>query len=100
MTKSRDAQPPFEASPAGTPLDYSEDLYRFYVETADVGATPERVLRNFLGPRHARLLQQLAHGFEFVAPIQCAPDIVRLLTLENVAVYQIVRQEKVDGKWS
>lgn len=75
MTKSRDAQPPFERSPTGTPLDCSEDLYRFHVETADVDVTPEQVMRKHLGPRHAKLLQRLPHGFEFVAPVQCARDI-------------------------
>ena len=97
--RSGDANPPCERPVTGTPLDYSEDLYRFYVETADVSGVAERVLRDFLGPRHAQRLQPLPHGFEFVAPIQCVPDIVRLLTLENVAVYQVVRRAKVDGQW-
>jgi hypothetical protein len=97
--KSSDADPPREVHAAGTPLDYSENLYTFYLETADVGGTPERVLRDFLGPRHATRLRRLPHGFEFVAPIQCIPEIVRMLTLENIAVYQVVRRARVDGKW-
>jgi hypothetical protein len=64
------ANPSSEPPVTGTPLDYSEDLYRFSVETADLSGRPERVLRNFLGPRHAQRLQQLAHGYEFAAPIQ------------------------------
>jgi hypothetical protein len=83
----------------GDPLDYSEDLYRFYLETANVGEAAERALRTYLGPRHARQLKRVRHGFEFVVPIQCVPDVVRLLTQENVAVYQLVRQEKVAGQW-
>ena len=83
----------------GTPLDYSEELYRFYLETVDVDGTAERVLASFLGPRHAQRLHRLAHGFEFVAPIQCAPDLIRLLTQDNIAVYQLVRQAKVEGAW-
>lgn len=83
----------------GTPLDYSEDLYEFYLETVDVDGIAERVLRSFLGPRHAKRLRRLAHGFEFAAPIQCAPDLIRLLTQENIAVYQLVRQSKVEGAW-
>jgi hypothetical protein len=94
-----DANPPFDRPVTGTPLDYSEDLYRFYLETADVGGTPERLLRRFLGPRHAQRLRRLAHGFEFAAPIQCAPDLLRLLTQENIAVYQLVRQTKVEETW-
>jgi hypothetical protein len=97
--KSRDAIPPSEGSVIATPLDYSEELYRFYLETLDVDGTAERVLRSFLGPRHAKRLHRLAHGFEFAAPIQCAPDLIRLLTQENIAVYQLVRQARVEGTW-
>jgi hypothetical protein len=96
---SADASPPFEAPCTGTPLDYSEDLYAFYLETVDVDGTAERLLRSFLGPRHAARVQRLAHGFRFAAPIQCAPDLIRLLTQANVAVYQLVRQAKVEGRW-
>jgi hypothetical protein len=97
--KSRDAIPPSEGSVIATPLDYSEELYRFYLETLDVDGTAERVLRSFLGPRNAKRLHRLAHGFEFAAPIQCAPDLIRLLTQENIAVYQLVRQAKAEGTW-
>ena len=96
---SGDASPSSERPVIGTPLDYSEDLYGFYVETVDIDGTAERVLRDFLGPRHAKRLHRLAHGFAFAAPIQCAPDLIRLLTQENIAVYQLVRQARVEGTW-
>lgn len=96
---SGDTGPSSERPVTGTPLDYSEDLYGFYLETAGIGGIPERVLRDFLGPRHAKRLRRLAHGFEFAAPIQCAPDVIRLLTQENIAVYQLVRRAKVEGSW-
>ena len=96
---SGDASPPSEGPRTGTPRDYSEDLYAFYLETVDVAGTAERLLRNFLGPRHGARVQRLAHGFEFAAPIQCAPDLIRLLTQANVAVYQLVGQAKVEGPW-
>jgi hypothetical protein len=96
---SGDTSPPFEVLRTGTPLDYSEDLYGFYVETVDIDGTAERALRDFLGPRHAERLRRLAHGFEFAAPIQCAPDLIRLLTQQNIAVYQLVRRAKVEGSW-
>jgi hypothetical protein len=85
---------PVGATVAGTPLDYMEDLYRFYFETVDADGAAERVLRNFLGPLHAKRLRRLAHGYEFVAPIQCAPDLISLLSQKNIAVYQLVRQGK------
>lgn len=96
--KPSDASRPFEGAVSGTPLDYSEDLYRFYLEIADADGA-ERVLRGFLGSRHAQRLQRFVHGFEFVVPIQCIPDLMRLLTQENIAVYQLVRQEKGEGTW-
>jgi hypothetical protein len=97
--KSSDSDSPLERTVSGTPLDYSEDLYRIYIETADVGSSPEQVLRAYLGPEHGKNLRRLLHGFEFIVPIQCVPEIVRLLTLENIAVYQVVRQSRVDGRW-
>ena len=97
--RSGDAIPPSEGAVIATPLEYSEELYRFYLETVDVDGAAERVLASFLGPRHAKRLHRLAHGSEFVAPIQCAPDLIRLLTQENIAVYQLVRQAKVEGTW-
>jgi hypothetical protein len=97
--KLDDAETPVGKPVSGTPRDYSEDLYSLYFELIDVDGTAERVLRNFLGPLHAKRLQRLAHGFEFVAPIQCVPDLIRLLTREDIAVYQVVRQAKAEGKW-
>jgi hypothetical protein len=97
--KSDEAAPPFLTTEIGTPLDYTEDLYRFYVEMRDVDGTAERLLRDFLGDRHAANLQRLTHGFELVMPLQCAPDLVRLLARENVAIYQVVRYAKVGGDW-
>ena len=97
--KSDEANPPFLTSEIGTPLDDTKDLYRFYVETRDVEATAERLLRDFLGDRHAANLQRLTHGFELVMPLLCAPDLVRLLSRENVAIYQVMRYAKVGGDW-
>ena len=97
--KSNDASPPFETNEIGTPLDYTEDLYKFYLEVRDMDGKVERLLRDFLGTTQAEQLQRLPHGFELTLPIQCVPDIVRLLTRENVAIYQIVRYAKVAGSW-
>ena len=47
--RSGDVIPPSDGSVIGTPLDYSEDLYEFYLETVDVDGTAERVLTSFLG---------------------------------------------------
>ncbi len=42
----------------------------------------------------------LAHGYETELPIQCVPDIVRLLSAENIAVYQVVRYAKTNRVWA
>ena len=97
--RSDEAIPPFETSEIGTPLDYTEDLYKFYFEITDVDGSAERLLNSFLGTAHAAKLQRLTHGFELVLPIQSVPDIVGLLTRDNIAIYQIVRYAKVEGSW-
>lgn len=96
---SNNADPPYETSRIGTPLDYTEDLYRFYFEIRDVNDAAERVLNGFLRSVHAQRLHRLTHGFEIDLPIQCVPDIIRLLSGEDVAIYQVVRYAKVDGAW-
>ncbi len=46
--KSDEVVPAFETSDIGTPGDYTEDLYRFYLEFRDVPGTAERVIKKFL----------------------------------------------------
>jgi hypothetical protein len=95
-----EASPAVEPGAIGTPLDYTEGLYRFYLEIPHAGGTAERLIREWLGERRASGLLCLTHGFEVVMPLQCAPDLVRRLVGENIAVYQVVRFAKVAGAWS
>lgn len=78
----------------GTPRDYSEELYRFYLETVDPDHVARKILISFLGTQNARAVIEVEHGYELCMPIQCAPEIVRLLANE-VAVYQLVRLELI-----
>lgn len=96
---SNNADPPYETSEIGTPLDYTEDLYRFYFEIRDTNGVAERALKNFLGSVHAKRLHRLTHGFEMDLPIQSVPDLIRILSGESIAIYQVVRYAKVDGAW-
>jgi len=96
---SNNADPPYETSEIGTPLDYTEDLYRFYFEIRDTNGVAERTLNNFLGGEHAKRLHRLTHGFEMDLPIQSVPDLIRILSGENIAIYQVVRYAKVGGAW-
>ena len=95
--KSDDARPPYETSEIGTPRDYTDDLYRYYFEVGEIDGRAERILREYLGEARAAGLKRLTHGFELVAPLQSAPDIVRQLAQANIAVYQVVRYAKVAG---
>ena len=96
---SNNADPPYETSEIGTPLDYTEDLYRFYFEIRDTNGVAERALNRFLGDGHAKRLHRLAHGFEMDLPIQSVPDLIRILSDESIAIYQVVRYAKVEGVW-
>jgi hypothetical protein len=96
---SNNADPPYETSEIGTPLDYTEDLYRFYFEIGDTNGVAERALKSFLGSEHAKRLHRLTHGFEMDLPIQSVPDLIRILSGENIAIYQVVRYAKVDRAW-
>jgi len=88
-----------DATSIGTPLDYSESVYRFYLELADCGPATRRLIEEFLPPYHAMRLVALDYGFEFEMPIQCAPDLVRLLLSRNIAIYQLVRLAKTKDRW-
>ena len=96
---SNNADPPYETSEIGTPLDYTEDLYRFYFEIRDTNGVAERALNRFLGNEHAKRLHRLTHGFEMDLPIQSVPDLIRILSDESIAIYQVVRYAKVEGVW-
>jgi hypothetical protein len=86
-------------SNAGSPRDYSEGMYRFYFELIDHGGVAKELISRFLGERHSRSLTTVSFGYEFDMPIQCAPDLIRLLTREGIAIYQVVRLAKAAGLW-
>ena len=83
----------------GTPRDYSENMYRFYLELADCSHNARRLIEEFLPQHHAARIADLDHGFEIEMPIQCAPDLVRYLASKNIAIYQLVRLGRSKGHW-
>lgn len=95
-----DADPPYESLEIGTPRDYGSDMYRVYFEVSDPQGTAGRIIADFLGEQRAASMILLAHGYETELPIQCVPDIVRMLSTENIAVYQVVRYAKTNGVWA
>ena len=84
---------------SGTPRDYSEGMFRFYLELADCSHNTRRLIEEFLPQYHATQIADLAHGFQFEMPIQCAPDLIRHLMGKNIAIYQLVRLARVKGHW-
>jgi hypothetical protein len=58
-----------------------------------------KILTDFLGEAKAEQILKLAHGYETEMPIQCVPDVVRLLCEENIALYQVVRNAKTGQTW-
>ena len=84
---------------AGTPRDYSENMYRFYLELADCSPATRRMIEECLPRHHANRIVDLAHGFELDMPIQSAPDLVRHLTAKRIGVYQLVRLARTEGQW-
>ena len=87
------------ATLTGTPGDYSEDLYRFYFELIDKDLVAKGIIIQFLGEERAGNLAAVDYGYEFNIPIQCAPEIVRLLQKKDIAIYQVVRVARVPGAW-
>ena len=91
---SHDLNPPVRASTTGTFNDYTDDLYWYFFEVSDLGGIAKSVFSKYLGSEKSARLHQVESGYELDVPIQCAPELVRLLTKENVAVYQVVRLGK------
>lgn len=94
-----DAVPSYETKEIGTPLDYTSDMYRVYFEIRDHDGMAKEIISGFLGPARAEKIVTLAHGYEMELPIQCIPEIIRLLATENIAIYQVVRYAKTNNSW-
>lgn len=98
--KNTEADPPCETRELGTPQDYTHDVYRVYFEVVDSFGSARKIIAEFLGAERSTGIITLAHGYEVELPIQCVPEIVRLLNAENIAVYQVVRYAKTNGVWA
>ena len=96
---SKDANSTIPAPITGTLSDYSEDLYRHFLEVSDATGSARSLLLKYLGPERSVLLRDVENGYQLDIPIQCAPELVRLLTKDNIAVYQVVRLAKLEGRW-
>ena len=98
--KSTNAQPPYETLEIGTPLDYTSDMYKVYFEVREHDGLVLKLLTDFLGDERASDINTLAHGYELELPIQVIPEVVRLLSQNNIGVYQVVRYAKTNSTWA
>ncbi|PKH87743.1 hypothetical protein [Colwellia sp. Bg11-28] len=83
----------------GTPRDYSEDMYKVYFELGEWEGRALDILSSFVGEYHSKQILHLEFGYEVAMPIQCIPDVVKLLSKNNIAIYQIVRGGKIEEAW-
>lgn len=73
-----------------TPLDYSEGLYLVYVEVSVLNNAISTIIS-----KHAKITSELEFGYLCEVHMQAIPEIARSLSLENHAIYQIVRLVKL-----
>lgn len=99
MTTS-EAESAISTSEIGTPLDYTSDVYQVYFELSDAQGIARHIIADFLGESRASGIASLAHGYVVSLPIQCVPDVVRRLSAQNIAIYQVVRYAKTTACWS
>jgi len=98
--KNDESEPPYETLEIGTPLDYTSDMYKVYLEVREHNGMVLKILREFLGEDKASAINQLPHGYELELPIQVIPEVVRVLNQNNIAVYQVVRYAKTNSTWA
>lgn len=84
---------------SGTLRDYSEDMYKVYFEIGESENIGLNVLTSFVGGYHSKYIFPLEYGYELAMPIQGIPEVVRLLNQKNIAIYQIIRGEKIEETW-
>jgi hypothetical protein len=93
-----------ESRTIGTPREYTNDLYRVYFEVGEHENLAGAVMTQFLMSRSqdipnlsfsANSLRQHTYGYEVDIPLQLIPEIVRELAKKNVAIYQVIRINKL-----
>ena len=98
--RNDEADPAYETLEIGTPRDYTGDVYKVYLEVVEQDDIVLHTLTEFLGKDKASRINKLAHGYELKLPIQCIPDVIKLLSQKNIGVYQVIRYAKTNSTWA
>lgn len=70
----------------GTPFDYSDDKIKVYFKVASMKKTKEI----FESIDFIDEIEEVDHGFELNIAIQQIPEVIRNLSLENIAIYGVI----------
>ncbi len=75
---------------SGTPRDYSEDIYKVYFEVEGSERVILDILKTIVGYPYSKYILHLEFGYELGMPIQCIPELVRLLSRLKILVYLVI----------
>jgi hypothetical protein len=70
----------------GSPLEYSDNLYLVYIEVFKTTDEIHKIIS-----KHGKIVQEIEFGYLCELHMQAIPEITRSMSLENHAIYQIVR---------
>jgi hypothetical protein len=57
------------------------------------------LIKGLIGSERENSIVRLSHGYEVELPIQCVPEVVKLISSQNMAIYQVVRYAKTSNSW-
>ncbi|RYY52445.1 MAG: hypothetical protein EOO09_21415 [Chitinophagaceae bacterium] len=81
---------------AGTPKDYSNSIYQFYIELAEITElTDELVTSRLDHSEYCQVISKTPTSYLLHACIQDIPDLIRDFGANNIAVYQVIRIAKI-----
>jgi hypothetical protein len=93
--KATDVMQPCKTAEIGTPNDYTNERYLIYFEVGEYQNRARAIIESYLDDDRRSRMQTLPYGYLVEIPIQIAPEIVRALVQESIAVYQVKRCAKI-----
>lgn len=85
-------------STSDSPADYSNSIYLFYIELAQITEQTDRlVLQCLEHSKRKQIVNRTSISYLIYASIQDIPNLVRDFGVNNIAVYQVIRLSKMHG---